>query len=457
MPMVVTMLLSFAHAQPQLALESFASGFTNPVDIAHAGDNRLFIVEQEGIIRILNANGQTSSQPFMDISSRVSSGGERGLLGLVFHPDYTNNGFFFVNYTNNSGATRISRFSVSGNPDVADAGSEDILLEIPQPYDNHNAGDLAFGPDGYLYIPLGDGGSGGDPDDNGQDRLELLGSILRIDVNGTSGYTIPSDNPFVNDANFRDEIWSWGWRNPWRFSFDRLTGDMWVADVGQSAREEVSFEAAGSAGGQNYGWRCYEGTGSFNLNGCVATSFVNPIFEYAHGNSTGRSITGGFVYRGTDFPALQGSYVMGDYQSGNLWTLTPDGNGGVTEQFQGRLIGRFQLSTFGEDQAGELYAASHSEGAIYKVRETTTSIQQPSHSPLLLGPLPWTDVLTVQVPREAQGDIALQLLDLQGRVVRTEPVSGNLLRMDRQSLPTGLYMLELVAENGAWRSKVVVR
>ena len=250
-------------AQVQLETQSFATGFADPVAIVNAGDDRLFVVQQRGLIRILDLAGNVAETPFLDLSGVVSqSGSETGLLGLAFHSEYHENGYFFVNYTRASdGSTVVSRFSTdTNNPDLANRESEIQLLTVNQPYSNHNGGQLLFGPDGYLYIALGDGGSGGDPQNRGQNLNTFLGKMLRIDVDveDGAGYGIPADNPFVNDETALDEIWAWGLRNPWRNSFDRLTGDFWIADVGQNSREEINFQPAGSAGGENYGWLCYE-------------------------------------------------------------------------------------------------------------------------------------------------------------------------------------------------------
>lgn len=253
-------ILSFAQ---DLELDLFASGFNRPVNIKHAGDDRLFVVEQDGFIKIVNSDGSVEPTNFLDIDDRVRSiGNEQGLLGLAFHPDFASNGYFFVNYTDNSGDTVISRFSRIGvNPTIADPNSELIILTYTQPYSNHNGGELQFGPDGYLYISSGDGGSGGDPQNNAQNLNSLLGKLLRIDVNNSTAsnpYEIPADNPFIGDAAARDEIWAYGLRNPWKFSFDALTDDLWIADVGQNAREEINLVPSTDAG-LNYGWRCYEG------------------------------------------------------------------------------------------------------------------------------------------------------------------------------------------------------
>ena len=250
---------------------------------------------------------------------------KRGLLGLAFHPDYENNGYFYLNYTGSGGDTRVSRFSVSSDPDVADANSEVVLFIQDQPEANHNGGNLEFGPDGYLYIGLGDGGGFDDLDNNAQDTSQLLGKMLRIDVDNGNPYGIPDDNPFIGPDGIPDEIWAIGLRNPWRYSFDALTGDLWIADVGQNIWEEINKQPASSAGGENYGWRCYEGDVSFNTSGCAPIeNYVFPVYDYSHANNN-CSVTGGFVYRGNEMPEHYGKYFFCDYCSGTFWTLTEDG------------------------------------------------------------------------------------------------------------------------------------
>lgn len=359
--------------QNLIGLTSFATGFDRPVDISNAGDSRLFITEQDGVIKIVTATGTVLPTPFLDIDPQVNSGGnERGLLGLTFHPDYANNGYFYVNYIDLGGDTQISRFSVSASdPDVADPNSELNLLSISQPFSNHNAGDLEFGPDGYLYIGTGDGGSGGDPGNRSQNRQNLLGKMLRIDVDNGTPYAIPSDNPFVGDATTRDEIWAIGLRNPWRFSFDRMTGDLFIADVGQDEWEEIDFQPANSTGGENYGWRCYEGNATFNTTNCPAAAALTfPIHEYTNSFSSGCSITGGFVYRGSNHPGMVGKYIYTDYCTGNFWWLE---NTGVS--WTNTPLGTFtsqNYSTFGEDIDGELYVAGLSDGVIYSISDLCT-------------------------------------------------------------------------------------
>jgi glucose/arabinose dehydrogenase len=356
------------------------TGLSSPVDITHAGDGsgRLFIVLQGG--RIVSFDGvQILSPPFLDITSLVSSGGERGLLGAAFHPNYVGNGFFYVSYTNTAGASVIARYSVSLDPNRADPTSGVIILTIPQPFSNHNGGQLHFGPDGYLYIGVGDGGSGGDPQNNGQDLGTLLGKILRIDVDSGLPFTVPPDNPFVGIVGARDEIWSFGLRNPWRFSFDRLTGDMFIGDVGQNSWEEVNFQPSTSTGGENYGWRLMEGNSCFNpATNCNNGTLTLPILVYDHG--VGCSVTGGYRYRGSKNPNLNGLYLYGDFCTGLIWGAQEDGLGGWNTTVL--LDTNFSISTFGEDESGEIYFAhlSATNGAIYQVVQSTTSANSASAS-----------------------------------------------------------------------------
>lgn len=371
----VMLWIPIAFSQPKLHLLPYAQGFNNPVDIISAGDDRLFVVQQRGLIRILDAEGNISDTPFLDLTTLVSQdGNERGLLGLAFHPDYLQNGYFFVNYTRTSdGATTVARYNIdANNPEVADAESGVILLTIEQPFSNHNAGNLLFGPDGYLYIATGDGGSGGDPQNFAQNRQSLLGKMLRIDVDNGEPYGIPADNPFVNDESTRDEIWALGLRNHWRNSFDRLTGDLWIADVGQSALEEINFQAASSPGGENYGWRCYEGNNPFNQAGCDDESvYTFPVFEYAHqGSACTGSVTGGYVYRGALYNALYGTYITADFCRGEFFYVRQNEAG----DFEGGSLGVFtpqQYTAFGQDQYGELFIALRGSGLIHSITDTT--------------------------------------------------------------------------------------
>ena len=355
---------------PALAFTPVASGLASPTVITHAGDGsgRLFVVEQGGRVRIVSSGGVLLPAPFLDISGRLVSGGEQGLLGLAFPPGYSAKRYFYVNYTRAAdGATVVSRFAVSAAPDLADATSEQVVLVVPQPFANHNGGQLAFGSDGMLYVGLGDGGSGGDPQGNGQNPATLLGKVLRLDVEaGVAPYQIPPDNPFVAVPAARGEIWALGLRNPWRFSFDRSTGDLYVADVGQSAWEEINFQAAGTAGGANYGWNLLEGPACYSpAVGCVPPSrYSAPVAYYGH--DLGCSVTGGYVYRGPGNPGMQGIYFYGDFCGGGLWGLRKAGTGwqaGLLEQTG------FAISTFGEDEAGRLFVADYTTGTIYRIDE----------------------------------------------------------------------------------------
>jgi glucose/arabinose dehydrogenase len=363
-----------------LSLTPFATGLTSPVGVHHAGagDDRLFVIELAGTIRIVQSDGTAVTTPFLDISGRVESGGERGLLGLAFHPTYPGTPYFYVNYsTKSTGATRISRFTVTADPNVADPNSETILFTVDQPFSNHNAGDIHFGPDGYLYIPLGDGGSGGDPGDRAQDMTLLLGKVARIDVDatpsgadcvgdGSGQYAVPASNPFRDGAGGAcDEIWAVGLRNPYRSSFDRLTGDFYIADVGQGAREEIDFQPAASAGGENYGWRCYEGNLPFNTSGCPMSGFTFPVFDYDN-PELGCAVIGGYVYRGTLFPALSGRYVFTDLCSGNFWDMIRDSTGTWRAALHTNLA-QFGYVSFGEDTNGEIYVVHQGNGTVSRL------------------------------------------------------------------------------------------
>ena len=345
--------------------EQLVGGLDLPIGLTNAGDgsDRLFVLEQAGLI-LIHQDGNLLPDPFLDIRDRASCCGERGLLGLAFHPDYSDNGFFYVNYTDLNGDTVIARFSVSDDPYRALPESEERLLQIPQPYGNHNGGVVEFGPDGYLYIGTGDGGSAGDPHGYGQALNTLLGKVLRLDVDGGDPYEIPPDNPFVVDGHALPEIWVYGLRNPWRFSFDRLTGDLYIADVGQNAWEEINYLPAGSPGGANFGWNYFEGNHPYRGEPPSGLGLVFPVVEYDH--DQGCSVTGGVVYRGQSLPAWQGIYLFGDFCSGYIWGLiqTIDGDWQKELLFEtGALI-----TSFGEDENGEVYLVDYG-GVIYRLVE----------------------------------------------------------------------------------------
>jgi glucose/arabinose dehydrogenase len=384
---------ALAVAAPDVSLQTLATGLGGITSIVSAGDNRLFLTIQTGRVVVWNGS-QVLPAPFLDVTNLVSCCGERGLLSIAFHPRYAENGLFFVDYTNRAGNTVIARYRVSAaDPNVADASSGVTLLTINQPFENHNGGELQFGPDGYLYVGMGDGGSANDPMCNAQRDDTLLGKLLRIDVdqnvNSSPFYGIPPDNPF-RPAGVPNEVWAKGLRNPWRFSFDRATGDLWIGDVGQDAREEVDVQPAGDPGGRNYGWKVMEGTicGAGGMSGCPsappacgAAAYVRPVFEYDHSGGN-CSITGGYVYRGAAMPSFAGKYFYGDYCSGRLFAndalLTPRPT---------------SLTTFGQDSAGELYLGTGA-GSFFRLAEvgapvvtaTPTPTSPPPPTPTLAPP-----------------------------------------------------------------------
>ncbi len=361
-------------AQPSIELVDFSEGFSRPTNLINAGDDRLFLTLQEGYIIIMDREGVLEPDTFLNIASRVgNASAEKGLLGLAFAPDYCSSGKFYVNHTfidstnNDQFSTKIARYAVNpDDPNDALEDSEEVLLTFAQPFSNHNGGHIEFGADGYLYISVGDGGSGGDPTNQAQNLTTLLGKILRIDVSGDA-YTIPADNPFANMSTALPEIWVYGLRNPWKFAFDELTDDLYMGDVGQNEIEEVDFQAASSNGGENYGWRCREGSVPYNTSQCGGiTGLVNPVYEYEHSEEPGGcSITGGRVYRGKSFPTLHGRYIFGDYCSGNIWSL---------KQVNGAWQNTFDLSVspnliaFGKDVWGEMYAVINNPASVKRIK-----------------------------------------------------------------------------------------
>lgn len=365
--------LSFEKSAIQLKVAFPNLTFDQPLEFVSPGDgtNRNFVIAQKGKIHVFKNDVNVKIAPvFLDIVNRVTPGGERGLLGLAFHPDFKKNGYFYVNYTTGGKKLRtiISRFRVSkSNINAADTTSELVLLTYDQPYNNHNGGKLAFGKDGCLYISVGDGGSGGDPQNNGQNKAVLLGKILRIDVNKAAvnlNYSIPVDNPFKgNSEGFREEIFAYGLRNPWRFSFDKNTGDLWAGDVGQNKTEEIDIIIKG----QNYGWKIMEADECFGkIPDCNKEGLASPVWVYQQSTENGRSVTGGYVYRGKKLKSLFGKYVYGDYVSGNIWTLMPEKNGKYTNALL--LKHKGFISSFGEDANNELYVCSYIDGKIYSLQ-----------------------------------------------------------------------------------------
>lgn len=346
-----------------LRLEEVASGLNGPVYVTSPpGDNRLFVVEQPGRIRIIQ-NGQVAQAPFLDLSSRVSSGGERGMLSVAFHPQYATNGFFYVYFTGPSGEIRVERFTVSANANIANAASAKVILTVPHPRANHNGGLAMFGPDGMLYLGLGDGGGGGDPDQNGQNVNTLLGALLRIDVDGGDPYAIPAGNPFAARTDARREIWAIGLRNPWRFSFDKVGGNLYVADVGQGNLEEVNVVATSRAG-VNYGWNIMEASSCYSAQSCNRQGLELPAIEYDHSGGA-CSVTGGFVYRGAAVPELAGAYFYADYCAGWIRSFRYQ-NGLATETRTWDVANVGTITSFGEDASGELYVTTGG-GRIFRM------------------------------------------------------------------------------------------
>ena len=447
----MTMLSFFGYSQI-ISLSQFASGFTDPVEITHAGDSRLFVVQQGGLIKILNANGTTNATPFLNLSSIISTGGERGLLGLAFHPNYATNGYFFVNYTNTAGNTVIARYSVSANPNVANTTGT-ILMTITQPYSNHNGGSIKFGPDGYLYIGMGDGGSGGDPGNRAQNSTENLGKMLRIDVNSTVApfYTSPTTNPYVGIAG-NDEIWAIGLRNPWKFSFNRLNGDLWIADVGQNAIEEIDKISSPLPNtGINFGWRCYEGNSTYNTTGCAASSTMTfPFTQYARSGGA-CSVTGGYVYTGTLYPNFQNKYFFTDYCDDKIRMVNSAGTITTTTAFSGN-----SFATFGEDVAGELYVAGISSGIIFKIQDASFGTLDFEKNEFSLFPNPAKNSISIKLSNDNLAT-KITLFDLTGKLLLSQKLENNPENtISTAALTKGIYMVSVETENGISYSKKLI-
>ncbi len=442
-----------AKGQLSVDLIPVTSGLPDIVDIAHAGDERIFCALQTGTIRIVE-NEVLRADTFLTLT--VTFGGEQGLLGLAFDPNYEQNGFFYVHYTINAGGlkSRVARYRVSdSDPYRADPASAVVLFEWPQPFGNHNGGEIEFGPDGYLYIGLGDGGSGGDPQNNAQDLSDPLGDILRIAIteDGT-GYTIPADNPFASSMSpdTMPEIFASGLRNPWRFGFDALTGDLWIGDVGQNAWEEVDIWPAGDlfTSHPNFGWRCYEGLVPFNTDGCAQSDqYVAPIAVQPNGPWC--SVIGGRVYRGTEFPTLYGHYLYTDYCMGGIWSLTPDGVGGwVNEQLmENQGLG---FTVMAEDVNNELYVGHTDDGILYRlVDPMTVGMADQNDLPLNIYPVPAKDRFTIE------GDLrnvrSLRMIDAAGRIVMERSLSAvdHRIEVATDRLNEGVFGVMLLDDNGS--------
>ena len=432
-----TLFSSLLFYSQSFVLQEFATGLSNPVEITNANDSRLFVVQQNGIIKIIQPNGTINAADFLNIGSKITFGGERGLLGLAFHPQYATNGYFFVYYNNTVGNIVVARYSVNTtNPNIADSTSEKIILNIPKPFDNHNGGSIKFAPDGNLWIVTGDGGSGGDPNNNGQNKNSLLGKMLRIDINSTGPYNIPTGNPFIGaGVDGADEVWSYGLRNAWKFSFDLTTGNAMIADVGQGAIEEINkMPIATSA--LNYGWRCYEGNSAYNTAGCAASNTMTfPIAVYDH--SGGKcSITGGYVYRGTASPSLQGRYFFADYCSTQIGTL--DANNAITwtTAFSGN-----NFSTFGEDFQKELYVAAVNNGKIYKITTSTLGTQENNLVRIRIYPNPASERVFVEGLQSNYSKI--ELISTDGKIVLTDVKLDSENSFDVTGIEPGVYYINI--------------
>jgi len=447
---LIVLLSSFSYAQ-SINITSFANGFSSITAIEHpANDARLFVLQQSGAIKILNPNGTVNATNFLTLTSAtITSGGERGLLGLAFHPNYATNGYFYINYTNTAGNTVIARYSVSANPDVADASSATILLTVIQPFSNHNGGSLRFGPDGYLYIGMGDGGSGGDPGNRAQNINDNLGKMLRIDVDSASPYGIPADNPYVGVAG-NDEIWAIGLRNPWKFNFDRLNGDLWIADVGQNQAEEINRTAAPLTAGLNYGWKCYEGNNVYSsCSGSLVFTF--PVAAYPHGASDPcNSITGGYVYRGTQFPNLYGKYVFAEYCTDKIGYTDTSGTIVWSNAFS-----NLGPTTFGEDINGELYVAGGN--TVYKIVDTSLATNSFDKDTFELYPNPAQNEVSLKT-KGLQFPATLTVVDMTGKTVMTQGLIAETNTVSIASLQTGLYIVSIKDQAGlSISSKLTVK
>ena len=443
--------------------------FLRPVDIQHSGDNtnRLFIVSQVGKIEVIENNiSALKSIEFLNITSKVEYGGEKGLLGLAFHPNFSSNGYFYVNYTIDSPLrTIISRFNISATDiNKADLLSEEILLEIAQPFSNHNGGQIAFGPDGYLYISLGDGGSGGDPGNRSQNLSSLLGKILRIDVNNNdmqNNYSTPSDNPFINNPDAAPEIYAYGLRNVWRFSFDG-EGRLWAADVGQNTWEEISLIEKGG----NYGWRIMEGNHCYNpASNCDQSGLILPVWEYDHSQSGGYSITGGYVYEGQSVPGLLNKYVYGDYATGNIWAYDH-----IDKSNSYLLTHNGPVSTFGVDENRDLYFADYNSGKIFKfIDDNINSVTQTGNYNFNLAqnyPNPFNPTTTIAytIPYSVKSEnakVKIVVFDILGKEVATlvnEQKAGGSYKVEFNAvnLPAGLYLYTISIGRNTKTNKMIL-
>ncbi|KGO87083.1 hypothetical protein Q765_07710 [Flavobacterium rivuli WB 3.3-2 = DSM 21788] len=434
-----------------IAPVQFASGFNGITEIVHAGTSRLYVVQQEGTVRMLEADGAIGEIPFLDITDVVNYNGERGLLGLAFHPQYVTNGYFYVYYTNSTGDNTVVRYTRStANPDAADTTTALPILTIPHPGNtNHNGGCMRFGPDGYLYISSGDGGGSGDVNGNAQNIDVLLGKMLRIDVDVDVEYGIPGTNPFQSEDG-ADEVWAYGLRNAWKFSFGRSDGSMWIADVGQGVIEEINKVNPANAG-LNFGWRCYEGNEVYNNAGCADSNTLTfPVAEYTHAEG-GCSITGGYVYTGTAYPNLQGKYFFADYCSNKIGWVNSTTPGDITwtEDFEGNF------TTFAEDVNGELYIAGGTNGVIYKITDSTAGMEQFAKSGISVYPNPAHNEVFIDLKNQAV-TAQLTVFDLGGKRLIQQTIAPNVNSIDTSVFQAGIYLLEINASGNKIQQKLII-
>lgn len=452
-------ILSSSTGQPIINYQPVITGLSQPVDIVNAGDgsNRIFVVEQGGVIKVFNSS-YTLLGTFLTVTG-IATGGEQGLLSVAFHPSYETNGFFWVYYTNGAGDLEVSRYKVSsGNANQADVNSKQVVITIPHPgQTNHNGAKLNFGNDGFLYFATGDGGGGGDANNNAQNGNSLLGKMIRINVStGTTApyYTVPADNPFVSNPNVLDEIWALGLRNPFRWSFDRTTNDMWIGDVGQDAREEINYRAAGSTGGINYGWRCYEGNLPYNTNGCLPSSnYVFPLYDYVNPNPGAASVTGGYVYRGAAHASMQGYYFATDIYSGNLYKINTVGfTTTVQTGLQNLVVG------FGETESGELLNVSLNGTAYSVVPNTATSVNDINNNerkPFIYPSVINGNRFTIQLPVAYE---QLQIINSTGAIIQQQTIAGRTgnTEITLTSVAAGMYTVRLTGKGKVFTGKIIV-
>ena len=472
--LVILCIVSLSLNAQTISLEAFGTTFNYPTNIANAGDSRMFVLEQDGFIWIIKSDGTTPPTPFLDIDALVYDNyqveWERGLLSMVFHPNYSSNGYFYVNYIDQVGNNIISRFSVSANPDIADVNSELVIMNIPHPYDAHHGGDMAFGSDGYLYISKGDGGTDqGDPENRSQNLAEIHGKILRIDVdNPTNGntygnnYSIPAGNPFVetptDDPNTLAEIWLYGFRNPAKFSFDSANGDLWIGDVGQEDIEEINLNA-GNVPGLNYGWRCYEGSSEFNMSGgCPPIGNLEfAAHEYNHFESDGKfrcSVAGGYRYRGSAYPNLIGTYFAGDWCSGEIFMITPDGSGGWNRTNHPTTFSSRRWVAFAEDNNGELFVVSNplsNNGQVYKIKANTMSTTSTNlNYKFSIIPNPTEDNIVTLNFNKATSLKEVNAINLQGQKIGAtiETINSTTAKIEFANISSGIYVIETITNKG---------